>query len=413
MDEDGYFSASYTSRSNTSFELNENIPSNKLKDASSGNISYDCIENVQDNDLLYPGINFMNGKGILIERIHEAQKAIEILSNELHLKENDNKLLKQQNENLLQKYKNLENNIGAIKKENDIKEALLDKVNNMARDVSELLEAQNDLIKKHREQESQLALWKEHCEESKQKCVNLNKLNSSLELSNQEKNIELDKYRQKELDLTKKMQIYDVERTALIDELNHFKNLLNSEELKNAALEEKNKNLEMESQENENLTEDICLIEEDLRSCRNSLQNLEKERLCELEKKQALSEELEWLKTKSDNEKHNAKQLNIELIETKAKLDSSLSDCAILSKSKELLDAQCRCFSEENMKYINERKSLSKKLKILETENSKRETNDMNLKKSLIESEKREQDLINQIDELRKFSENREQIFRR
>ena len=412
MDEDGYFSASYTSRSNTSFELNENIPSNKLQDASSGNISYDCLENVQDNDLLYPGINFLHGKGILIERIHEAQKAIEILSNELHLKENDNKLLKQQNENLLQKYKNLENNIGAIKKENDIKEALLDKVNNMACEISELLEAQNDLIKKHREQESQLALWKEHCEESKQKCVNLNKLNSSLELSNQEKNIELDKYRQKELDLTKKMQIYDVERTALIDELNHFKNLLNSEELKNAALEEKNKNLKMESQENENimkknknLTEDICLIEEDLRSCRNSLRNLEKEKLCELEKKQALSEELERLKTKSDNEKHNAKQLNIELIETKAKLDSSLSDCAILSKSKELLDAQCRCFSEENMKYIHERKSLSKKLKILETENSKRETNDMNLKKSLIESEKREQDLINQIDELRKFSE--------
>ena len=103
MDEDGYFSASYTSRSNTSFELNENIPSNKLQDASSGNISYDCLENVQDNDLLYPGINFLHGKGILIERIHEAQKAIEILSNELHLKENDNKLLKQQNENLLQK----------------------------------------------------------------------------------------------------------------------------------------------------------------------------------------------------------------------------------------------------------------------------------------------------------------------
>ena len=412
MDEDGYFSASYTSRSNTSFEINENIPNIKLKDASSGNISFDCIENVQDINLLYPEISFLHGRGILIERIHEAQKAIEILNNELHVKENDNKLLKQQNENLLRKYEHLENDIGAIKKENDVKEALLDKVNNMAREVSELLEAQNDLIKKHREQESELALLKEHCEESKQKCVNLNKLNSNLELSNQEKNIELDKYRQKELDHTKKMQIYDVERTALIDEFDHLKNLLNREEMKNAALEEENKKLKMKSQENDNimkenknLKEKFCLIEEDLRSCRNSLQSLEKERLCVSEEKQALIEELERLKTKSDNEKHIAKQLNIELTEMKAKLDSSLSDCAILSKRKELQDAQCRSFSEENMKYLNERKSVSKKFKILETESSKRETNMMNLKKSFIESEKREQDLINQVDELRKFSE--------
>ena len=418
MDEDGYFSASYTSRSNTSFEINENIPNIKLKDASSGNISFDCIENVQDINLLYPEISFLHGRGILIERIHEAQKAIEILNNELHVKENDNKLLKQQNENLLRKYEHLENNIGAIKKENDVKEALLDKVNNMAREVSELLEAQNYLIKKHREQESELALLKEHCEESKQKCVNLNKLNSNLELSNQEKNIELDKYRQKELDHTKKMQIYDVERTALIDEFDHLKNLLNSEEMKNAALEEENKKLKMKSQENDNimkenknLKEKFCLIEEDLRSCRNSLQSLEKERLCVSEEKQALIEELERLKTKSDNEKHIAKQLNIELTEMKAKLDSSLSDCAILSKRKELQDAQCRSFSEENMKYLNERKSLSKKLKILETESSKRETNMMNLEKSFIESEKREQDLINQVDELRKFSEKQRENF--
>ena len=412
MDEDGYFSASYTSRSNASFELNENIPSNNLKDASSENISYDCIENVQDIDLLYPGINFLHGKGILIERIHEAQKTIEILSNELHVKENDNKLLKQQNEKLLHKYENLESNVVAIKKENDIKEGLLDKVNNMAREVSDLLEAQNDLIKKHREQESELALLKEHCEESKQKCMNLNKLNSNLELSNQEKSIDLNKCRQKESNLTKKMQIYDVERTALIDELNHFKNLLNTEELKNRALEEENKNLKMKNQENDNimkenknLRENFCKVEEDLRSCRSSLGSLEKEKLCELEEKQALSEELEQLRTKSDNEKHIAKQLNIKLLETEAKLDSLLSDCAILSKNKELQDAQCRSFSEENLKHLDERKRLSKKLKILETENSKRETNAMNLKKLLIESEKREQDLINQIDELRKFSE--------
>ena len=74
------------------------------------------IGDVQDIDLFYPGIIFLHGKRILMEWILKAQEVM-ILSEELHVKENNNRYLKQQNKTLLHEGKSLKIIIVAIEKQ--------------------------------------------------------------------------------------------------------------------------------------------------------------------------------------------------------------------------------------------------------------------------------------------------------
>ena len=316
-----------------------------------------------DMNSLYSGINGLEGKGILLERIKDAQDTIDQLSSKLCHYENEIIMLNQRKEAFEAGYYQLELENKRIKTDKSIKDKLLEKVNNMGHEVSGLLQTHQGLLDKHNEQERRFESINCQLQFSENECNSLKVSNDKLLEKSEENCHEFAKLKATEEALSKQLLILNIEKDALKSENHELMedSLVHEEyrrdiENKLEAFEKQKLFSTTKTRENQ---ENIFSLEKRIAFLQNEMKDLRKTNVASEKQLKKGQEEL----LKENNLLSNSKDLlKMEYFQMKEDHNSMESTIKELVMSNMILTRQSSELEENHIELLNMNKTLDSQL---------------------------------------------------
>ena len=222
--EDGYFSLSNTSRTNISAEIpyTSYTPDgyHKTFHSSIGRASFGMTSSPLPFQSAFESTsNNSDNRGILIDRIKIAQSTIDSLSAKVFCYENEREQLHEQKEAYEKSYHRLAQENSQIRAEQIAKEALLKKINTMGDEVTELLQAQEVLLEKHKQQQSNIDYYKTQNSLLEEESKTLQRVNDQLTKTAKINGMLVEETRKREEDVKNQLVVLKIEKDAQSSEI--------------------------------------------------------------------------------------------------------------------------------------------------------------------------------------------------
>lgn len=400
LSEDGYFSGANTSRAanHDAFMITHDY---KNTNTSFEKYVFDDIYQPLSSSINDPIPSRMEGKGILFDRLKEAQDTIDQLSTKLFYCENEISILSQRKHAFETGYHKLEKENKQLLIEKILKERLLKKINNMDAEVSNLLKTHQQLVDKHHEQEKSHTLLKMQTKLLEEENQSLKVVNNTLTSTSEEEKTNLEELKVSQQEVSNKLVITNIEKNALSSEYDRMVKIQHQSEQEIQEFRKHHKKLEKLLEESTHKLQisknNNSSLEEQNNFFKSELQ-VAVERKLTIEK--VLSEEANQIKKQNEVVLSTNEMLEKELNTKKELCDQLKSRIEEIAGTNTVLKNQCCELERQYRELLSTNSLLENKIEELkETVNkTEREGMIMSQNLSIYESEKE-----NHENQLRKF----------
>jgi len=279
--------------------------------------------------------NTLDGRGILIERIKLAQNTIDSLSNKVMFYENERVVLKEQKEQFEKGYYKLVQENSSLLNDRIHKDSLLKKINVMGDEVAQLLQTQETLHTKHKEQQKCIEHYKSQCIFNEEEIQVLRKVNEELKLESNKDAALAERLKSSEEELKNQAIVLKIEKETLSSELERLINKLKKQDERLRSRKEKEQEL---VKENSLLRQNSRSRDRKLDSANESLSYLQEQlQLVAEEKNEVLDESQQEVAAAFEE----LKMVRENLAACQKELSTEKERVAENMKQKEKLDEQC------------------------------------------------------------------------
>ncbi|XP_057290569.1 myosin-11-like [Hydractinia symbiolongicarpus] len=405
LSEDGYFSGANTSRAanHDAFMITQDYKNTNINFEK---YAFDDIYQPLSSSINDPISSRMEGKGILFDRLKEAQDTIDQLSTKLFYCENEIAILSQRKHAFETGYHKLEKENKQLLMEKIVKERLLKKINNMDAEVSNLLKTHQQLVDKHHEQEKSHALLKMQTKLLEEENQSLKIVNNTLTSTSEEEKTNLEELKVSQQEVSNKLVITNIEKNALSSEYDRMVKTQHQSEQEIQELRKHQKKLEKLLEESTHKLQisknNNSSLEEQNNFFKSELQ-VAVERKITIEK--VMSEEVNQIKKQNEVVLTTNEMLEKELITKKELCDQLKSRIEEISGTNTVLKNQSCELERQYRELLSTNSLLENNIEELkETVNkTEREEMIMSQKLSVYESEKENHE--NQLKKLKKKSD--------